>query len=123
MSNSSNGAQAISNSVPVAASRVPGVRTVATVYSGDFLFRHSVSGLTAVSAEHLSDTVILQMDSGTGPPALRSGQLLIDTTTANSDHLTVGSVVPVKFAQTGNSTMRDRRNLQAQRAAGQLPGE
>jgi putative ABC transport system permease protein len=106
VSNSSNGAQEISNSVPVAASRVPGVRTVATVYSGDFEFRHSVSGLTAVSPVHLSDTVILRMDSGAGAPALRSGQLLIDTTTANTDHLAVGSVVPVKFAQTGKATMR-----------------
>ena len=46
------------------------------------------------------------MDSGAGAPALAAGKLLIDTTTANTKHLSVGSVVPVKFAQTGNSTMR-----------------
>ena len=46
------------------------------------------------------------MDTGTGAPALAAGQLLIDTTTANTKHLAVGSVVPVKFAQTGTSTMR-----------------
>jgi putative ABC transport system permease protein len=33
-------------------------------------------------------------------------QLLIDTTTANTNHLSVGSVVQVKFAQTGSSEMR-----------------
>jgi putative ABC transport system permease protein len=105
-SSSNNGSSTISNSVPAAAARVPGVATVSTVYSGEFEFRGSVSGLTAVSPDHLADTIILRMDSGTGAPALRSGKLLIDTTTANSDHLSVGSVVAVKFAQTGNSTMR-----------------
>ena len=32
--------------------------------------------------------------------------MLIDTTTANANHLSVGSVVPVTFAQTGASTVR-----------------
>jgi hypothetical protein len=34
-----------------------------------------------------------------------SGQLLIDTTTASSNHLHIGSHVPVTFAQTGTTTM------------------
>ena len=38
--------------------------------------------------------------------ALAAGDLLVDTTTANSKHLSVGQVVPVKFAETGTSTMR-----------------
>jgi len=105
-SNSGGGAGAISNSVASTASRVPGVVIASTVYSGQFEFRHSVDTLTAVSPQHLSDTIILRMQSGAGAPALSAGQLLIDTTTANSDHLSVGSVVPVKFAQTGSSTMR-----------------
>jgi putative ABC transport system permease protein len=46
------------------------------------------------------------MDSGSGASALARNEMLIDTTTATSDHLSVGSVVPVKFAQTGNSTLR-----------------
>jgi putative ABC transport system permease protein len=50
--------------------------------------------------------VILQMQSGRGAAALSSGQLLIDNNTAKSKHLEVGSVVPVKFAQTGASTLR-----------------
>ncbi len=101
-----NGAGGFSNSVADAASRVPGVATTSTVYSDEFEFRHDLASVTAVSTHNLADTVILRMDSGTGAQALADQELLIDTTTANKDHLTVGSVVPVKFAQTGNATMR-----------------
>ncbi len=100
-----NGAS-FSNAVAGDASHVPGVATVSTVYSGQFEFRGSVYNLTSISPQHLADTIILRMNAGAGAPALSSGQLLIDTTTANSDHLSVGSTVPVKFAETGNSTMR-----------------
>jgi putative ABC transport system permease protein len=37
---------------------------------------------------------------------MAAGQLLVDTNTAGKDHLHVGSTVPVKFAQTGSTTMR-----------------
>ncbi|MGO8873445.1 MAG: ABC transporter permease [Acidimicrobiales bacterium] len=100
------GAGGFSNSVATAASVVPGVATVSTVYAGEFEFRGALSTLTAVSPQHLPETVILRMDSGSGAPALAAGQLLIDTTTATQKHLAVSSVVPVKFAQTGSSTMR-----------------
>ncbi len=79
---------------------------MSTVYSDQFEFQKSVSSLTAVSTADLSKTVILRMDSGSGAPALAAGELLVDTTTANTKHLSVGSVVPVKFARTGSSTMR-----------------
>jgi putative ABC transport system permease protein len=95
-----------SSSVSTEAARIPGVASVSTVYSGQFELRNSLESMTAISTDHLSDTVILRMTSGTGAPALAAGQLLIDTTTATSKHLVVGSVVPVKFAQTGTSTMR-----------------
>jgi putative ABC transport system permease protein len=101
-----NGAGGFSNSVADAGARVPGVAAASTVYSGEFEFRHSLANVTAVSPHHLSDTIILRMASGNGAPALVANELLIDTTTANSDHLSVGSVVPVKFAETGTSTMR-----------------
>ena len=102
----SGGNGGFSASVAMAASQVPGVAAVSTVYDGEFELRGSLSTVTAVSTDHLSDTVILRTHSGSGAPALVAGDLLIDTTTANSKHLSVGSVVPVKFAQTGNSTMR-----------------
>jgi putative ABC transport system permease protein len=105
-SGSGGGSGQFSASTTEAASRIPGVTAVAGVYSGQFDFRSDLSGLTAVSPDHLSDTIILRMDSGTGAPALAAGQLLIDTTTADSDHLVVGSNVAVKFAKTGNSHVR-----------------
>ena len=95
-----------SAAVADAVATVPGVTAVSSVYQGEFEVRHSLSDVTAVSTDHLSSTVILRMASGEGAPALARGELLIDTTTASSDGLSVGSVVPVKFAQTGSSTMR-----------------
>jgi putative ABC transport system permease protein len=37
---------------------------------------------------------------------MAAGELLVDTNTAATNHLRVGSTVPVKFAQTGSTTMR-----------------
>ncbi len=37
---------------------------------------------------------------------MAAGHILIDTTTAKDDHLSVGSTAPVKFALGGTSTMR-----------------
>ncbi|HXY27130.1 MAG TPA: FtsX-like permease family protein [Acidimicrobiales bacterium] len=105
-STSVGGNPTFSAAVGPAAARVPGTKTVSTVYAGTFEFKDSVSQLTAVSAHQLSDTVILRVTSGTGAPALAAGDLLIDTTTANADNLKVGSVVPVKFATIGSTTAR-----------------
>jgi putative ABC transport system permease protein len=106
ITSSGSGAGGFSASVATAAKRLPGGPVVSTVYSGQFQFRGSLSSLTAVSTNQLADTIILRMSSGSGAAALSAGELLIDTTTANSDHLVVGSVAPVKFAQTGNGTIR-----------------
>ncbi len=105
-SSSTNGSGGFSASVAAAASTVPGVSATSTVYNGEFEIRRSLATLTAISTRRLSDTVILRMDAGTGAPALAAGRLLVDSNTANTKHLVVGSVVPVKFAQTGTSTMR-----------------
>ena len=45
------------------------------------------------------------MTSGT-PAALDSGELLIDSTTAQNKHLAVGDTVPARFALTGPTTLR-----------------
>ena len=58
-----------------------------------------------MSTAHLADTLILRMTAGT-PAALARGELLIDSTTATSKHLSVGGTVPVKFAETGASVLR-----------------
>jgi putative ABC transport system permease protein len=94
------------NSVVSAVSRVPGVITSSTVYQGQFEFKGSLSTVVGVSTDHLADTVILQMQAGRSQTVLAASQILIDTTTAKNDHLSVGAVAPVKFALTGTSTMR-----------------
>jgi putative ABC transport system permease protein len=106
ITSSSAGAGGFSNAVAFAAAAVPGVSSVSTVYSGQFESRGSVNSLTAVSTQDLHRTVILNMADGSGGAALASGDLLIDTTTANTKHLGVGSTVPVTFAQTGRTDLR-----------------
>lgn len=95
-----------STSVSAAVSRIPGVSAVTSVYKGQFELRGSLSALDAVTIVGLQRTVHLQIAAGSGTPALAAGRLLIDTTTASAEHLSVGSVVPVTFAQIGPSTMR-----------------
>jgi len=102
---SSTGNGEFGNTVPIVAGAVPGVTATSVVYGGQFEFRHSLVPLLAVGTDHLKETVILNMTSGTSR-ALAAGGLLVDTTTANNDHLSVGDTVPVRFALTGRSTMR-----------------
>jgi putative ABC transport system permease protein len=100
-----NGPGTFSAAVASAAAAAPGVSATSTVYSDQFEFQDSVSSLTAVSTDDLADTIKLRMQSGSSQ-ALSAGELLIDTTTANTKHLSVGSVEPVKFAQTGATRIR-----------------
>ncbi len=95
-----------STSVAAAVSRIPGVSTVTNVYKGQFELRGSLSSLDAVTPAGLRRNVHLAITAGSGAPALAGGRLLIDTATASAKHLSVGSVVPVTFAQTGPATMR-----------------
>ena len=95
----------LADSVPARASAVPGVTTTATIYRDQFEFNGSLETLTSAPPDHLSDTVILRMKSGS-EDALASGDILIDSTTARSDHLSVGDLAPVKFAATGPTKVR-----------------
>ncbi|HEY3867843.1 MAG TPA: FtsX-like permease family protein [Actinocrinis sp.] len=104
-STSSSGSGSFSAAVPEAVSGLPGVTASSTIYGGQFEFRQSVETLRAVSTQSLSSTVIMRMTSGSSQ-ALAAGELLIDQTTADSDHLSVGDTVPVKFARTGATTLR-----------------
>jgi putative ABC transport system permease protein len=99
------GSGELSDSVPATASAVPGVTATTAFYQGRFDFGSSLTSLTAVSTEHLADTVILRMTAGT-PAALAAGQLLIDSTTATSKHLAVGDTVHARFTRTGPATLR-----------------
>jgi putative ABC transport system permease protein len=95
----------LATSVPAILSTVPGITREAVVYRGQFEFENSVATVTGAPTQHLGDTVILRMKAG-GAGALGQGELLIDSTTATSDHLSVGTAVPVKFASTGPTHMR-----------------
>jgi putative ABC transport system permease protein len=95
-----------STSVAAAVSRIAGVTTVTNVYKGQFELRGSLSSVDAVDPAGLKRTVHMAIISGSGSRALAAGQLLIDTATASAQHLSVGSVVPVTFAQTGPATIR-----------------
>jgi putative ABC transport system permease protein len=106
ITNSSNqGNGEFSDAVGGLASQVPGVTAASTVYSGEFQFQRSLATLTSVTTDHLADTVILRVTAGSAD-ALKSGDVLIDTTTANTKHLSVGDTVPVRFADTGPTTVR-----------------
>ena len=94
-----------SNAVGPTAGSVSGVTASSTVYQDQFEVKGALQNLTAVSTRHIADTVILNMTEGSSS-TLANGELLVDTTTANSKHLSVGDVVPVKFAKTGNTTMQ-----------------
>ncbi len=101
----SSSSGSFSNSVPKLVAAVPGVTATVTGYGGQFEVRRSIENLIAVPTEGLAETVILRLTAGnTG--ALAAGDLLIDSTTAKSDHLSVGDRVPVKFARTGAAQMR-----------------
>ncbi len=100
------GSDSISTSVPAIVSRLPGVTATTVVFKGDFDVRGSLSSLAAVSTAGLSQTVDLHLIAGRGTAAMAAGQLLVDTNTASSDHLHIGSELPVTFAQAGPTTMR-----------------
>ncbi|MGO9892349.1 MAG: FtsX-like permease family protein [Solirubrobacteraceae bacterium] len=99
------GSGGFSKSVAPSVARLPGVTTTTTIYQGQFEFKGSLSTLVAATPANLSRTVTLHVTAGRGAPAMAAGQLLVDTNTATADNLHVGSVVPVKFAQTGAATM------------------
>ena len=89
-----------------AVAKVPGVTRVTNVNRGQLEISRSLATLSSLAPSDLSSTVILKMSSGAAAKSLAEGQLLIDTNTANTNHLSVGSVVPVTFAETGPTTMR-----------------
>jgi putative ABC transport system permease protein len=101
----STGTQGLSTLIPAKASSVPGVTAETTVYNGQFEVHETLQTLTAVSTASLADTVILRMTAGS-PGALVNGEMLVNSITATSKHLSVGDTVPVRFAETGTTSLR-----------------
>jgi putative ABC transport system permease protein len=102
---SANGTGQLADGVPSAAAAVPGVTAVTTVYRDQFEFKSTLATVTGVPPQGLADTVILRVTAGSAA-ALGQDDLLIDSTTAKTNHLVVGDTVPVKFAYTGPATMK-----------------
>src|SRR5689334_1030309 len=95
----------LSQAAASAAAAVPGVTTTTAFYQGRFEAGDTLTTLTAVSTANLADTVILRMTAGTAD-ALARGELLIDSTTATADHLSVGDPIRARFTKTGRTTLR-----------------
>jgi putative ABC transport system permease protein len=100
------GSDSISPEVAAIAARLPGAAATTVVYTGQLDVHGTLQSLGGASTPRLSRTVKLDIVAGQGAVAMSRGELLIDTTTAKTKHLHVGSVVPVTFAQTGAATMR-----------------
>ncbi len=105
VSGTSSGSGSFSNSLADKIAKLPGVRAYLIGYGGQFEVRQSIETLRGVSTEGMSQTVNLHVVAGS-TRTLNEGALLIDSSTAKSDHLSVGDKVPVKFALTGAMTMR-----------------
>jgi putative ABC transport system permease protein len=102
---SANGSGQLSDSVPATAAAVPGVTATNTIYRNQFEFESTLTTVTGVTPQNLAATVIVRMTAGS-TAALAQGELLIDSTTATKDHLAVGDTVPIRFAETGPTTIR-----------------
>ena len=102
---SGNNAENIRPALPQALAAIPGVTAATVAYSGQFEIGQSVEQLKAVSTPALGKTIILHLVHG-NIGSLSRGDLLIDFTTATSDHLAVGDHVRGKFALTGWTTIR-----------------
>ena len=111
----------LSSVVPAVTAKAEGVTVETTVYRGQFQVQGSLQTLTGVATTHLSDTVTLNMTSGS-PAALDNGELLIDSATATTKHLSVGNTVSVKFAATGTTTLRIGGVYQANELVGSYLG-
>jgi putative ABC transport system permease protein len=101
----SDGNGTFSRALAAQLSRLPGVTASLTVYGGQFEVGRSLEPLKGVPTSGLLATINLDMKAGS-ISALSTGELLIDSSTAKSDHISVGRSVPVKFALTGAQVMR-----------------
>ena len=105
ISNPSDSAPGVSGTVEHIVAGVPGVTDSNVVYDGQIQVGDSLEDVTAVSPNHLARTVSLRMTSGTAD-SIADGELLVDTDTADSKHLSVGDTLQVKYAKTGLTDMR-----------------
>ncbi len=98
------GGVGFSPQVATALARQPGVASVTGLRAGAARVSGSTSTVLATDPAALPSVLGLKKVAGvlTG---LSAGSILIDATTAKSDHLTVGQRVPVVYPQTGPATL------------------
>jgi putative ABC transport system permease protein len=105
VTSTNSGPGSFSRSLADKLATLPGVNSSLIAYGGQFEVRQSVESLKGVTTQGLGETVNLHLVTGT-TGSLNEGDLLIDSSTAKSDHVSVGDNLSVKFALTGTSTMR-----------------
>ena len=115
------GSDSISPTVAKIAARLPGAAATTVVYTGQFDVRGSLQSLGAASTAGVEQDRQARHRRRQGAAAMARGELLVDTNTAKTKHLHVGSVVPVTFAADGTNVDARRRDLQVQPARRQLP--
>ena len=106
------GSGGVSKSVAPVVEHVPGVDAIATIYSGQFEFRGSLSSLTATTPARLDRTVHLSMTAGTAAPALAGGDLARSqspATRAASRRVPAGAWGPGPGSESGSKRDRRRR--------------
>jgi putative ABC transport system permease protein len=99
------GSGGFSQSVVPAVSRLPAVTTATTVYQGQFEVRGALTSLAAVTPMRLSHTVNLPLTAG-AVHRRWPGAAADRHQSARGDHLSVGSPLTVRFAQTGATALR-----------------
>jgi putative ABC transport system permease protein len=94
----------VPSTVAASLAKVTGVGAVTSFRSGAMKVRGSVKQVQGVTADTVAGTLRLKMLSG-DVAALAHGEVLVGTTTADADHLRVGSKLPVTFAFSGRKTL------------------
>ena len=87
-------------------SALPHVSSSCLGYGADFEVRGSTVALKGICTSNLAANVILRVVAGTAVPALSRGELLVDATTARTQHLRVGTLVAVSFPEAAHETIR-----------------
>jgi putative ABC transport system permease protein len=94
----------ISDSVAVAAEKVPGAGAVTAFRAGSAKIKNSTTQVQGVTPDTVVDTLRLDTTSGSAD-SIALGSVLVSEKVAKSNHWHVGSQVPVEFSLTGKKTL------------------
>jgi putative ABC transport system permease protein len=94
----------VSDSVAKAVATVPGAAAVTSFRSGSMRVRGSVKTLQGATGDTVAETLRLSVKSGSVDD-VGAGDVIVNENTAKSEHLHVGSKLPVAFALTHAQTL------------------